>query len=171
MQKPTPSDVTSFTGKEALFSADEYLLPYIKDDPLLRVYIHMTVSPLWWFDKFLSEFQPDDDWSDSDEEEQSASKDVSTDLPSAVRRIRALEKKLADAKQDLADYRTFVGEQFNRSLLTDVTDDSSSSLTPARDDDSHYFESYGDNGKPFALIFLQEFQRDRIRYPCNHDTR
>jgi type I protein arginine methyltransferase len=78
-------------------------------------------------------------------------------LPSAARRIRALEKKLADAKQDLTDYRTFVGEQLNRSLLTEVTDDSSSILTPARDDDSHYFESYGENGKTFALIFLREF--------------
>jgi hypothetical protein len=27
-----------------------------------------------------------------------------SDLPSAARRIRALEKKLADPKQDLADY-------------------------------------------------------------------
>jgi protein arginine N-methyltransferase 3 len=76
-----------------------------------------------------------------------------TDLPSATRRIRALEKRLADAKQDLADYREFVGERLNLSHLTDATDDSSSIAALPRDDDSHYFESYNENGR-YPFIFL-----------------
>jgi protein arginine N-methyltransferase 3 len=94
----------------------------------------------------LLEFQPDEDWSESEEGE-SASRNAPTDLPSAIRRIRALEKRLADAKQDLADYRAFVGKQLNFSLLTEAIGDSSSGPAPPRDDDSHYFESYGENGK------------------------
>jgi len=118
-------------------------------------------------DCFLPEFQPDDEWSESEDGE-STSKDAVTDLPSATRRIRALEKRLADAKQDQADYRKFVGERLNLSRLTDAIDDSSSGAALPRDDDSHYFESYNDNGKYpivdfyFWLvweIFLTQFEQ------------
>jgi protein arginine N-methyltransferase 3 len=81
-----------------------------------------------------------------------------TDLPSATRRIRALEKRLTDAKQDLADYREFVGERLNLSHLTDATDDSGSIAALPRDDDSHYFESYNENGKyPFNFGLCKIF--------------
>jgi protein arginine N-methyltransferase 3 len=66
-----------------------------------------------------------------------------TDLPSATRRIRALEKRLVDAKRDLTDYRAFVEERLNKTFMTEALDDLTS---PPRDDDSHYFESYGENG-------------------------
>ena len=83
-------------------------------------------------------------------------KNVVTDLPSATRRIRALEKRLADAKQDLADYRTFVGERLNLSHLTEATDDSSSGSMLPRDDDSHYFDSYNENGKYSSVFRFRE---------------
>ena len=63
-----------------------------------------------------------------------------------------LEKRLSDAKQDMVDYQAFVRERLNLSLLTEASDDSSDRPTP-RDDDSHYFESYGENGK-YDLIFV-----------------
>ena len=99
----------------------------------------------------MPEFQPDDEWSESEDGE-STSKDALADLPTATRRIRRLEKKLADAKQDLVDYRAFVGERLNLSRLTQGIDDSSPGPAPPRDDDSHYFESYGENGK-YSLAF------------------
>lgn len=103
----------------------------------------------------------------------STSKDAVTDVPSATRRIRALEKRLADAKQDLVDYRKFVGERLNLSHLADATDDSSSSAALPRDDDSHYFQSYNENGKyPFNFFLLVcIFRRNLSRHPCYHDTR
>jgi len=58
-----------------------------------------------------------------------------------------LEKKLASARQDLADYRAFVGERLNISGLTeDANENSNQPIPPLRDDDSHYFQSYGANG-------------------------
>lgn len=93
----------------------------------------------------------DDEWSDSDDD--AAPKDVETDLSSAVRRIRVLEKKLAGAKQDFVDYRAFVGERLNTAHLADATNDLSPAPTTARDDDSHYFESYGENGICFLNFF------------------
>lgn len=98
------------------------------------------------------EFQPDDNWSDSDEEGGS-SKDLTPDLPSAVRRIRALEKKLADSKRDLVDYRAFVGERLNLASLSEAIAESDSTSRAVRDDDSHYFESYGENGNIPTLWF------------------
>lgn len=96
-------------------------------------------------DYLSSEFQLNDEWSDDDDEE-AASTDVVSDLPGAIRRIRTLEKKLANAKQDLTDYRAFVGERLN---ATEIADDPSPASIPARDDDSHYFDSYGENGNYF----------------------
>lgn len=39
LQTPTPEDVKNLTGAESLFSSDEYLIPVIEDDPLLRAYV------------------------------------------------------------------------------------------------------------------------------------
>ena len=36
-QKPTSTDVSNLTGAESFFSSDEYLIPVIEDDPLLRM--------------------------------------------------------------------------------------------------------------------------------------
>lgn len=38
LQAPTPEDVGNLTGAEPFFSSDEYLIPQIEDDPLLRMY-------------------------------------------------------------------------------------------------------------------------------------
>ena len=72
-------------------------------------------------------------------------------MDSAARRIKALEKNLQQAKQDLADYRQFVSGRLNLAGLADElkgTEASSSThvAAPLRDDDSHYFQSYAENG-------------------------
>jgi protein arginine N-methyltransferase 3 len=85
------------------------------------------------------EFQPDE-WSDS-EDEGAAAKDPTL-------RIRALEEKLALVKQDFADYRSLISQKLNVPALLDAVIDQDSDHPPVktRDDDTHYFESYGENG-------------------------
>lgn len=77
---------------------------------------------------------PSDDWSD-DEENAAGNCD-------AHKQIVHLRAQLQRAKQDLADFRRLVQAKLD---ITSVFDD-----TPAapatRDDDTHYFESYAQNG-------------------------
>ncbi|TFY63817.1 hypothetical protein EVJ58_g3025 [Rhodofomes roseus] len=140
-EKPAPSEVPALKGDESLFSSDEYLIPVIEDDPLLQV--HSA------------------DWSSSDEDEPSAS--TPTDLEDAKRRIRALARKLQKARQDFIDYRAFVGERLGRSGLVEALTEpaapgSSTHLAaPLRDDDSHYFQSYGENDIHAVMI------QDKVR--------
>ncbi|CAK5274435.1 unnamed protein product [Mycena citricolor] len=119
--KPSPADVLALTGSEALFTSDEYLQPVIEDDPLLQI-------------------EPED-WSDSDAES-------STD---PVKRIRALERKLAAAQQDLIDYRQLVSKQLDvPALIAAVNEPTAAGKAPTRDDDSHYFQSYAENARAGA---------------------
>lgn len=82
---------------------------------------------------------PSSDWSDSEDEDS---------LVDPNRKIQILEKKLLAAQQNLVQYRDFVTKKLNASGLSDVLSVSgpSQEAPPARDDDSHYFESYGENG-------------------------
>jgi len=82
------------------------------------------------------------DWSDSDAE------DDPNDT-GAARKIKALEKKLFLAQQSLADYRTLAAKKMNLTKAVESIDDSPPNREdlPVRDDDTHYFESYGVNGK------------------------
>lgn len=76
-----------------------------------------------------------------------------------AQKIRALEKKLAHAKQELSDYRTLISEKLNLSSLTEAINEPTASQTsaPIRDDDSHYFQSYGENGTFLFLTIVQNF--------------
>lgn len=126
-ENPKPQDVLALTGSEDFFSKDEYLIPVLENDPLLQV--------------------GSDDWSDSDSESPAKDKD---DV------IRTLKRKLDQAKQDLADFHAFVENQLQVSELTrslDETKEETTTEQPKRDDDSHYFESYGMNG-----MYLNVFQ-------------
>ncbi|KZT63364.1 S-adenosyl-L-methionine-dependent methyltransferase [Daedalea quercina L-15889] len=134
-EKPAPSEVLALKGDESLFSSDEYLIPAIEDDPLLQ--IHAA------------------DWSSSDEDGPASSSP--SDLEGAKQRIRALERKLQKARQDFVDYRAFVGERLGRSSLMEaLAEPAASSSThvaaPLRDDDSHYFQSYGENDIHAVMI-------------------
>lgn len=83
-----------------------------------------------------------DDWSD---DEPNAGPSSSQIDPS--RRIAILERKLQQAKQDLVDYKALVSQRLDLSRLQDaMTEPSGSSKVVERDDDSHYFQSYGQNG-------------------------
>jgi type I protein arginine methyltransferase len=109
---------------------------------------------------FIPELQSND-WSDDDDDD-----DISASLPfqqepldqkQAMRRIRQLEEKVRRNRQEFADYRRLVSEQLNLASLAESLRDhvspssSKNTIVPSRDDDSHYFQSYGENGG-FELI-------------------
>ncbi|KIM43061.1 hypothetical protein M413DRAFT_443870 [Hebeloma cylindrosporum] len=130
--KLTPTDVSVVQGAEEWLSSDEYLVPVIENDPLIQ--------------------SSSDNWSDSDVEEDPSDADP-------TRKIKALEKKLALAHQSLGDYRALVAEKLNLTKAVESIDDSppDREALPARDDDSHYFESYGANDIHAIMI------QDKVR--------
>jgi len=96
----------------------------------------------------LLQIQPDD-WSDSDAEDTDPAK-----------RIIALEKRLAAAKQDLVDYRALVSKQLDISSLRAAVNEPgpvAGAAAPVRDDDSHYFQSYEANDIHAVMI------QDKVR--------
>ncbi|EIM86222.1 S-adenosyl-L-methionine-dependent methyltransferase [Stereum hirsutum FP-91666 SS1] len=128
--KPPAANALALTGKESFFSSDEFLRPVLEDDPLL-----------------LNDTS--DDWSDDDEPD--AGPSSSQIDPS--RRIALLERKLQQAKQDLADYKALVSQRLDLSRLQDaMREPSGSSKVVERDDDSHYFQSYGQNDIHAVMI-------------------
>ncbi|KAG5352943.1 hypothetical protein C0989_011848 [Termitomyces sp. Mn162] len=146
--KPSPDDVNLLNGHEYFFTSDEYLLPTLEDDPLLRecvTFFPATRIHVMW----LLEVQLDD-WSD-DEEEDAAKTDP-------VRRIKTLEQKLALAKQSLDEYRAFVAKKLDlgNSLDAPLQAEPSQTTAPDRDDDTHYFKSYAENGMT-KKVGLREF--------------
>ncbi len=121
------------TGKEPFFAQDTYLKPVLDNDPLLG---KIDSRRLAITDHFLVE-SGTDAWSDEDEP-------LRADPQS---RIALLEKNLSLANQKIADYR----ENLMRRIgLTDGSDDASNPV-PVRDDDTHYFRSYADNGEGYSL--------------------
>lgn len=87
-----------------------------------------------------------DSWSDSED----GSKVLAPhDLASASKRIAALETKLAAAKEDLSEYRSLVNQRADIALIREAIDAPGEPVASSSrsDDDSHYFDSYGENGR------------------------
>jgi protein arginine N-methyltransferase 3 len=86
-----------------------------------------------------------DSWSDS---EDGSNVLAPSDLVSATKRIAALETKLAAAKEDLAEYRSLVNQRVDIALIREAIDAPGEPVASSskQDDDSHYFDSYGENG-------------------------
>jgi protein arginine N-methyltransferase 3 len=94
-----------------------------------------------------------DDWSD-DEDLSSTDQCPAppADLPSTLWQMQLLERKLAQAHRDMAEYQSLVGQQFDAERFAEIINKlgpSSAGLLP-RDDDTYYFSSYCENG---AVIF------------------
>ncbi|KAI6039613.1 S-adenosyl-L-methionine-dependent methyltransferase [Pisolithus marmoratus] len=134
--KPTPSQLSDLTGSEPFFTADEYLLPVIEDDPLLQLDL--------------------DDWSDDESPYPAIPQPEPTDLATAIRRIRYLEEKLSQAQQDLADYRNIVSQKIDVASFAEIISEEPGSSTTkdadVRDDDSHYFRSYSETDIHAVMI-------------------
>ncbi|KAJ3735931.1 S-adenosyl-L-methionine-dependent methyltransferase [Lentinula guzmanii] len=128
--KPSPANILLLTGKESFFSSDDFLRPVLEDDPLLQ-------------------YEPGD-WTDSEDE---------GSLPTE-RRIRSLEQKLAQTQRDFEEYRKIVNHHFSLGQIAESAPEEPSnsvSSQPKRDDDSHYFESYGANDIHAVMI------QDKVR--------
>ncbi|KAF8955270.1 hypothetical protein BDZ97DRAFT_2080804, partial [Flammula alnicola] len=93
--KPTRADVAKLQSTESWFTSDEYLVPVVENDPLLQSY--------------------SEDWTDSEDENLN---DVDPN-----RKIKALEKKLAIARQSLGDYRALIADKLNISREVENLDE------------------------------------------------
>ncbi|KAG6379463.1 S-adenosyl-L-methionine-dependent methyltransferase [Boletus reticuloceps] len=140
--KLTPADVGNLTDTESFFTSDDYLIPVIEDDP------------------YCVKLDFDDDWSDDDEDGPSTELNPGppSDLPTALRRIQILEKKLSQAQMNLSDYRKLVTQNLDISSLAEIINDPDPSTGEApRDDDTHYFLSYEYNDIHAVMI------QDKVR--------
>ena len=81
-----------------------------------------------------------DDWSDSEDEEALAS--------DPIKKTRLLEKQLALAQQKVAEYQKLLYQRL------DVEGPSEEIKPKPRDDDTHYFDSYAENGKVELFLAL-----------------
>lgn len=104
-----------------------------------------------------SELQTDD-WTDTDEEPSHSAQrgeNSNRDLSHAHREIRLLKERLANAQNELLDYQKLVRSRLEASTLDALQDDTPLEL-PKRDDDTHYFESYGGNGASYPSQSMRE---------------
>lgn len=132
----------------------------IEDDPLLRRFT-AYLTAFHSTDTFFLEQDPGD-WSDDEGPSFSVADATSTrfsedpvDLDSALRRIRVLEQKLSRAQRALVDYRTVVAQKIDIESLAEIASEPGPSTKDAlRDDDSHYFQSYGATGVERQLFSL-----------------
>ena len=133
---------------ESFFSDDQYLIPAIEDDPLLREYTTNQTQPsVTAYSTHIRHLEaPSGDW--SDEEDASAPEAPPKDLEAALHKIEVLEASLKKARQNFVDYREFVTKSLNVENVTEAAASTSTTdpVAPARDDDSHYFTVYGTNG-------------------------
>ena len=83
---------------------------------------------------------PSDDWSDSDDETP-----ASGDQTSLQKRIKILQRKLQQSKADMAEYQALISQRLDLSGLKEDTGNNVAGPS-ARDDDTHYFQSYEENG-------------------------
>lgn len=148
-KRPLPSDVKAYTSKEAFLSDDSYLIPVVQDDPYLQ---------------FGGEAWSDDEDAGEDAGADARGKDRELTSEEKDREVQRLRRKLEQAQRDLVDFRQLVEKQFKSSEISAARDDelsvaqpsTTTELAPKRDDDTHYFNSYGDNG---ALQVISELER------------
>ena len=77
-----------------------------------------------------------------------------SDTVTASRRITTLESKLAAAKEELAHYQLLIRQRVDIARLREAIDDEPIASPSQRDDDTHYFESYGENGRTIRISMI-----------------
>lgn len=90
VQKPSVQEVNALTGKEELLLSDDWLVPALEDDPLLRMSFQILEELLDIFILSRTLEAGDDDWTDSDQDEAVISQTSTSDPDSAQRKINAL---------------------------------------------------------------------------------
>ncbi|KAH6912597.1 arginine N-methyltransferase 3 [Coprinopsis sp. MPI-PUGE-AT-0042] len=132
----TPSEALAVQGSENWLKEDEYLVPTLENDPLLRrLPLQSSVIPSH---HNYAEVSPND-WSD-DEDENEPPTDPS-------KHIQWLEKKLVATQLQLKEYHQLLTKRL------DAEDVKGGDAKPsARDDDTHYFQSYAENDIHAVMI-------------------
>lgn len=127
----TAEQATALQGTEPWFKTDEYLVPVLESDPLIRALCQFCIAPRTAFSNLFLEVS-NDDWSDSEDE------DAATSDP--AKRSRILEKNLALAQAKIAEYQKLLYQRLDIGGTEEIKG-------KVRDDDTHYFDSYAENGE------------------------
>ncbi|KAF8230032.1 arginine N-methyltransferase 3 [Tricholoma matsutake] len=118
---------------------------------------HLTTlqgsESLFTSDEYLLPAMEDDPMLQFQANEWSDSEDADETTKDPARRIQALEMKLAAVKQDFADYRSLISQKLDATIDLGSND----AYGPARDNDTHYFQSYGENDIHAVMI------QDKVR--------
>nr|ODN91066.1 protein arginine N-methyltransferase 3 [Cryptococcus depauperatus CBS 7841] len=139
------SQIYALSAEDPVFQDNNFLNPVIPDDPLLQ-------------------FDFDDSWSDDEVPLCTSSAEPSdkTMLPEA-QRITLLEAELEKARKDLAAMQILINKTMaseDEDDVKDVQDDGKrKGKEVARDDDTHYFHSYEENGNDIHEIMLKDTVR------------
>ena len=143
-QKPSPKEVLELKGTEPWFASDEYLVPVLENDPFIGKFICLGCDSISNVG-YNAVVSYSDDWSDSEEDVEN--------ITDPDRKIKILEKKLTLAQTSLQEYRALIAEKLNiPSEVHNLDDSSTDDKAPTRDDDTHYFDSYGSNGMSMLLF-------------------
>lgn len=124
------------------FDSDDYLKPVLEDDAVL-----------FCLDELLESVRLG-----AIETNGAAAATTSNSETAASKRIKELEEQLRRIQEQFAEYRTAVGETLEKRWDDRSAAPSSSAEKPARDDDTHYFDSYSYNGSPPPLHFPRHSQ-------------
>jgi protein arginine N-methyltransferase 3 len=108
-----------------------------------------------------------DEWSDDDDEPRNKVKEKepisqNSEMRRVSREIRRLKERLAAAQQDLVDYRNLVNDNIANITtgalgnvpLDEIRKEELPSPGP-RDDDTHYFDSYNEQGTSDSTLTFQ----------------
>lgn len=90
-----------------------------------------------------------DDWSDSEDEDKGAKKS-SSGPGHQKNEVEQLKAELEARNAQISQLQLRVHDILDE--VPSVPSTSASTVQPPRDDDSHYFESYGYQGRAFPLI-------------------
>lgn len=132
-QKATAQNVAKLTGKEPFFTSDDYLIPAVEDDPYLRGHLQHRLTS-WQPLTASTELPSDEPWSDDE---------APADSTDPQQKVKVLEAQLQDLQRKLAQMDIF-NERWDTN--TEGSGSVNTMGKKGRDDDSHYFQSYGEHG-------------------------
>lgn len=137
----SPESVKALAASDPRLQDDQYLQPVIQEDPLLRKFDLGDIAD----ETELGELSLES-WSDDDEAGPStAPKSTNND---------AAAKELESARAEISRLRGLLQNTLQEDESTTKTAKGKGKIPAGRDDDTHYFDSYAENG---------EFNHDVLR--------
>lgn len=113
-----------------------------------------------------------DNWSDSDDDQKLYSQ-LPQDPHLLQEQLVDLTRKLKLSNQALEGYREMMGKHLGSTKILGSTPEESGSKPggPTRDDDTHYFRSYSENGQEAPRSFADGYTYHQSRDPLSDDSR